>query len=61
MSFRDDVTLAGLSALRARPWPPTSGELELLRRAAEIADAQAAEAEADRASGATTPGFPRVA
>jgi hypothetical protein len=61
MSFGDDATQACLDALRARPWPPTTGELELLRRAAETAEKQAAEAEADRASGATTPGFPRVA
>lgn len=61
MSFSEDVTTACLNALRSRPWPPTSGELELLRRAAEVAEAQAAEAEADRASGATTPGYPRVA
>jgi hypothetical protein len=35
MTVRDDVTLACLDALRSRPWPPSSGELELLRRATE--------------------------
>jgi hypothetical protein len=51
MSFNDDATLACLDALRSRPWPPTTGELELLRRAAEVAEAEVAEAEYDRASG----------
>jgi hypothetical protein len=51
MSHIDDVTLACLNALRSRPWPPTAGELELLRRAAEVAEGEAAEAEYDRVSG----------
>ena len=36
MSFCDDATLACLTALRSRPWPPSSGELQLLLRAAEL-------------------------
>jgi hypothetical protein len=42
MSLRDDVTLACLAALRSRPWPPSSGDLELLRRAGELAEAHPA-------------------
>jgi hypothetical protein len=42
MSFRDDVTLACLTALRSRPWPPSSGELELLRRAAGLPEQERA-------------------
>ncbi|HEV7824023.1 MAG TPA: hypothetical protein VGP02_03885 [Mycobacteriales bacterium] len=45
MSFRADVTLACLTALRSRPWPPSSGELELLRRAAELPVSEGAEDE----------------
>jgi hypothetical protein len=54
MSIRDDATQACLNALRSRPWPPTTGELELLRRAAEIAEGEEAKAEYDRAFGAVT-------
>jgi hypothetical protein len=45
MSFRADVTLACLTALRSRPGPPSSGELELLRRAAELPVSEGAEDE----------------
>jgi hypothetical protein len=54
MSIRDDATQACLNALRSRPWPPTTGELELLRRAAEIAEDEEAKAQYDRAFGAVT-------
>jgi hypothetical protein len=56
MSFRDDVTLACLSALRSRPWPPSSGELELLRRAAELDEGERPQGEEDPAPA----GFSRV-
>jgi hypothetical protein len=65
MSFREDVTLACLTALRSRPWPPSSGELELLRRAAESAEGEGAEptraAAAEGAPSEERAGYPRVA
>lgn len=38
MSARDDIAAACLSALRSGGFPPTEGQLELLRRAAWLPD-----------------------
>ncbi|HEY0485844.1 MAG TPA: hypothetical protein VGD72_06305 [Mycobacteriales bacterium] len=59
MSFRDDITLACQTALRARPWPPSSGELDLLRRAASLPPDE--RAEGDRTGDSRPERYPRVA